>query len=547
MTNYIRKSINNFYEQSLKISFYQYIFFFYVFVTIPIFFIFFFSHIFIITSNILFKEALFPVSLFFMFSIFNKFKLGKFSPLFAIIEIILPLNAILYLTNRAFGLENNHKYPESIFKMGLTISLLLLLLMSIVSSISLIYKPLFLEVAHNNILSGFILPAKIPDNYSFFIIYHNLLFIFFIYISSFLIYLPVYGTNYINSAIIIPVFIGSFYTDNFNYILPNGILEISGILIASGTAFVLMFYIYEMIRLGKNFSLKFTKNKETIQLITMGILISTINFLIAWPMEVAIIKSSLSGLNLPFLWFKYAYFLDVSVIISEIISFIILFKTKYISPATLFTLFLPLSVFGFIMDINPTKINSDIYLPFVWGFLIIFSLLLIINYFKAVFFKSRIENKNNNMEIISGRGNSMFPLIKPNDFIIIDKADKNISVGDIIAYETRPMFNPLVISGLITHRVIKIDENYITTKGDNVARPDIPIKKSQITGKVVAVIHHISKNKVVCESFDMERSAEINQFFMLNQFNNNSIFSYKLRVIIFSFVSILINLFIIFI
>lgn len=371
---------------------------------------------------------------------------------------------------------------------------------------------------------------------------------FFLYAGSLLIYIPVYGINYVNSAILIHILIGSFYTKYYNYILPNSILEISGTIIASASAFVIMFYVYEMIRLGKKFSEKFTIRSETIRLIVMGVVISFINFLAAWPLEVAIIQSTIHNSFLPALWFRYAYFLDISIIASDIISFFILFKGKYISPATLYILFLPSTVLAFILDINPLKINLNFYPQFIWGVITIFSFLLIINYFRDIFLKNRNEDQNTSLKIISGSGTSMVPSIKSHDLVIIDmKSNTNISNGDIITFKANAVYYPLAISGLITHRVIYTEDKYIKTKGDNVSKPDLPIDKFQVVGKVVAIIHRENKNKFICESLIPEKSEEINDFFMLNQLKNTDPFPYQIRVLIFMFLAILINLFIFFI
>lgn len=63
------------------------------------------------------------------------------------------------------------------------------------------------------------------------------------------------------------------------------------------------------------------------------------------------------------------------------------------------------------------------------------------------------------------RGNSMYPLLKEGDIIIVKRPGPNeIAVGDIIVYRS-------VRGGLIVHRVVgvtKVDGDYFfRTKGDN--------------------------------------------------------------------------------
>lgn len=74
-------------------------------------------------------------------------------------------------------------------------------------------------------------------------------------------------------------------------------------------------------------------------------------------------------------------------------------------------------------------------------------------------------------------GNSMYPNLKNGDFLVVRKST-DYEVGDIICFfdgENRR----------IVHRVIKIDNETITTKGDFNKVNDKPINKTQIIGKVV--------------------------------------------------------------
>ncbi len=73
---------------------------------------------------------------------------------------------------------------------------------------------------------------------------------------------------------------------------------------------------------------------------------------------------------------------------------------------------------------------------------------------------------------------SMTPTLETNDFVIIKKA-KDVSVGDIVVYKEKDS------SIEVIHRVIKIDGEKITTKGDANNKEDNPIDKSQIKGVYV--------------------------------------------------------------
>lgn len=72
---------------------------------------------------------------------------------------------------------------------------------------------------------------------------------------------------------------------------------------------------------------------------------------------------------------------------------------------------------------------------------------------------------------------SMEPTIQPGEMIIIKETD-NYKSNDIITYREDKNF-------LVTHRIIRVNEEWIVTKGDNNNIEDKEIKKEQILGKVI--------------------------------------------------------------
>ena len=93
--------------------------------------------------------------------------------------------------------------------------------------------------------------------------------------------------------------------------------------------------------------------------------------------------------------------------------------------------------------------------------------------------------------IVSG---SMDPTIKIRDAIIIKRYDEeDLKVGDVITYRSE---DPYFYGIMITHRIVDItDENgqklYITKGDHNATRDRLPVKSSQIYGKVVMMIPKI--------------------------------------------------------
>ena len=80
-------------------------------------------------------------------------------------------------------------------------------------------------------------------------------------------------------------------------------------------------------------------------------------------------------------------------------------------------------------------------------------------------------------EVASG---SMKPTLKINDVIIVKIGHDDLKKGDIIAFKGE--------DAIITHRILFIEGDVITVKGDNNSVVDKPIKQSQVIGKIVKVL-----------------------------------------------------------
>lgn len=77
--------------------------------------------------------------------------------------------------------------------------------------------------------------------------------------------------------------------------------------------------------------------------------------------------------------------------------------------------------------------------------------------------------------VVSG---SMEPMIKTGSLLLVDKKDKNIEIGDVIAYKNHNME--------VSHRVVEITSNGYVTKGDNNDNVDFyQVRESDITGTVI--------------------------------------------------------------
>ena len=79
---------------------------------------------------------------------------------------------------------------------------------------------------------------------------------------------------------------------------------------------------------------------------------------------------------------------------------------------------------------------------------------------------------------------SMKPAINPGDLIFVRKVDVDkIKEGDIITFKNEDM--------VATHRVVKVDKNTITTKGDSNNTEDYPTDKKEIIGEFYFAIPKI--------------------------------------------------------
>jgi signal peptidase I len=92
---------------------------------------------------------------------------------------------------------------------------------------------------------------------------------------------------------------------------------------------------------------------------------------------------------------------------------------------------------------------------------------------------------NTDVPVVAVFSNSMVPTFYKGDMIIV-YGDKNISIGDIIVFDSPDRKYPII------HRVYNItEEGIIITKGDNNSYPDPPrwrITRDKIHGKAILKI-----------------------------------------------------------
>ena len=97
-----------------------------------------------------------------------------------------------------------------------------------------------------------------------------------------------------------------------------------------------------------------------------------------------------------------------------------------------------------------------------------------------------MPKKISNYDNFLVQGVSMLPTIKPNQKAKIVKT-QDVKIGDIIVYKS--VFQPKNKKSIrrIIHKIVKIDDNKIITKGDHRLICDSPITSKEILGKVIKI------------------------------------------------------------
>jgi signal peptidase I len=91
-------------------------------------------------------------------------------------------------------------------------------------------------------------------------------------------------------------------------------------------------------------------------------------------------------------------------------------------------------------------------------------------------------------QLLSIQTNSMVPLFRAGDVVLIDTKQRTLGVGTIAAFRSTVLPNVTV-----THRIVAINaaNQLVTTKGDNEFQADTPIRSQQIQGRVTMVVQKL--------------------------------------------------------
>ena len=119
--------------------------------------------------------------------------------------------------------------------------------------------------------------------------------------------------------------------------------------------------------------------------------------------------------------------------------------------------------------------------------ILILSILLVLTIIYIQFFSKEMNIKPFGIEVLKVKSNSMSPIFKKQDIIIIQEQNE-YKIGDIITYEANT-------GELVTHRIIEKTENGFYTKGDNNnTKDEKEVSQKDIVGKAVYILH-LNKDK----------------------------------------------------
>ena len=116
----------------------------------------------------------------------------------------------------------------------------------------------------------------------------------------------------------------------------------------------------------------------------------------------------------------------------------------------------------------------------IFTYILLFVLILVIYGKCSLMFTDKMYPSYFGYTMFEVASGSMEPTLYINDVILVNVTQNDLKEGDIIAFQGDDV--------VITHRILFIDGNTITVKGDKNNTIDKPIDRSQVIGKVVKIL-----------------------------------------------------------
>ncbi len=522
-------------EKNKKVYyFYDYLLYYFSFLYFAVLFISYFHSTSLIFSSTLRRELFICITLYAGLIYMNYNKTGYFRPFYALIELFPLFPLFFYLKGKFFSADEDLiKY----FKKALFLFIFMFLFTFLISLFALIYKPFFFSIIQFKLVSGYLVPVNLPVNFISFIIVHNAAFLLLIFLGSPFIFIPTFAGVYIMAITVMPILAGSLLDGYFNYILPNGLLEISGTIIGGASAFILFILVIELL---KN-SIK--SIKPYLNFILAGVIMSASSFLFAWPMEVLLALTPIAHYSS----IRLFYFIDFYIFIVDLIIILKLIYSQFIPAIEYFALYFYITLFLFGLISLKMPINR-IYLIIFGSMSLYFLFDSLINVIYNKKLKSYTIN-NEEFGIFSIRGTSMNHALRSGDILITKKVSNinDIKIGDIITFKTSNIYYPLNAAGTVSHRVIDFTDDKIITKGDNMKKKDpMKILYSDILGVAIAKISHTDRKTTRLEMIknEDEFAHEMLEFvpLFLSKHNSSILINLYLAIISIIIMSIILGI-----
>jgi len=401
------------------------------------------------------------------------------------VTFIIPI--ILILTNRRKS--GRVLTADSVFLLGGSLFLIIFLSFFIFSEIVYSIPCLLNSIAGS---SGFVFPNSGVSSYPNFIIIHNMIFLSETFLGSFFLLIPTFGAVLFDTLITAPITVYLIRIGQANIILPQLLLELLGTYTATATSFTIFHTFFTSMSKKVKDSVYLQMQSYAVKIIVLGLALSIYAFLLAGPIESALLYTK--GLNT--LWYRTIYLFDIITIIIYVGFFYDILKRK-VFP--LQQIILPSLSSGLILFValagGPTNIEN--WIPFLMLLAIVSLMYPLLELRKAFLGNKIIKRLNDSLKeldcfITPVQGRSMYPTITAMDYVINLKVNEKIklSVGDIITFEPPLYYAPISYGRFVTHRIIDLNENQIRTKGDNLQKPDPPIKYYRIFGIAIGKCDH---------------------------------------------------------
>lgn len=378
----------------------------------------------------------------------------------------------------------------------LVVSLALPLLMFSVYSIVFIVDKLtsFNLIPVPNYTKNILFPplSLSPESLAELIIFTNISLVAILIFGSFLLLTASFLSLLLNSALLSSLLIYSNPSESFYLILPNGLLEITGIVISTQVGILLLYYLIASLR--KNIDLKARRHLRFIMNSAVYLLfVVLLLFLLAWGVEFFNITGYTQfHATAPMLTYRFILGSDLILITGIIYIILLMLKEKYVNLLRFsFLLIFP----SIMIVITLPSLKSHQILPIYSVVLMFFSSFYLLSDIFKECQRRQIKFDNpelvkNGVKIMQSSGRSMFPTLEDGDILIVRDISEDIGVkeGDIVVFTPRISQAGLSTERFVAHRLVEMEDSKIITKGDahSFRDPWTPIEN--VSGKVIGKV-----------------------------------------------------------